>query len=122
MVNQNESTLTVRATDTQTKELSMQFFTQKVGHLMLTIISILLAGILALVTVLLTWSYPESPNPSWMKTEIRWRAAFPKSILSTSTVWNKGCLSRAKMQQSSAALPAWGYAGLLPDPEIPDRS
>lgn len=63
MVNQNQSTLTARATDTQKKGLSMQSFRRKAGHFMWTITSIVVAGILVLVAVLLAWSYPGRPKP-----------------------------------------------------------
>jgi pimeloyl-ACP methyl ester carboxylesterase len=50
-------------TDKKTQRLSIQSFTRKVGRLMLTTASILLAGILILVTVLEFWSYPGTPKP-----------------------------------------------------------
>jgi pimeloyl-ACP methyl ester carboxylesterase len=45
------------------KRLSIQTFKRKVGRMMLTVISLLLAGILLLVGVLLAWSYPGKPEP-----------------------------------------------------------
>ena len=45
------------------KTLSTQPFARKAGRIMLTIISLLLAGILILVGVLLAWSYPGKPQP-----------------------------------------------------------
>ena len=63
MINQTQATLTARARDTQRKRLSMQSFRRKAGRLMLTIISIVLAGILMLLAVLLAWSYPGKPQP-----------------------------------------------------------
>ena len=55
--------LTACVTDTQRKRLSMQSFRRKAGRLMLTVISLVLAGILMLVAVLLAWSYPGKPKP-----------------------------------------------------------
>ena len=63
MVNQKQSTLTARATDTQRKKLSIQSFTRKAGRIMLTISLTLLSVILILTGVLLTWSYPGKPPP-----------------------------------------------------------
>lgn len=63
MINQTQATLTARARDTQRKRLSMQSFRRKAGRLMLTVISLVLAGILMLVAVLLAWSYPGKPKP-----------------------------------------------------------
>jgi pimeloyl-ACP methyl ester carboxylesterase len=45
------------------KKLSFQSSARKAGRIMLTIISILLAGILVLVGILLVWSYPGKPKP-----------------------------------------------------------
>jgi pimeloyl-ACP methyl ester carboxylesterase len=45
------------------KGFSIQSFARKVGRIMLTMISILLAGILILVAVLEFWSYPGKPKP-----------------------------------------------------------
>jgi pimeloyl-ACP methyl ester carboxylesterase len=50
-------------TDNKTKWLSIQSFTRKLGHIMLTMTSILLAGILILVAALEFWSYPGTPKP-----------------------------------------------------------
>ena len=50
-------------TDNKTKRLFIQSFTRKLGRIMLTITSILLAGILILVAVLEFWSYPGTPKP-----------------------------------------------------------
>src|SRR5512134_1138046 len=49
--------------DNKTKRLSIQSFAQKVGRIMLTMTSILLAGILILAAVLQFWSYPGTPKP-----------------------------------------------------------
>ena len=45
------------------KNYTSQSFTRKLGRIMLTIASILLGGILILVTVLEFWSYPGTPKP-----------------------------------------------------------
>ncbi len=45
------------------KKLSIQSFARKAGHIMLIIVSVLLACILILVGVLLVWSYPGKPSP-----------------------------------------------------------
>ena len=50
-------------TDDKSKRLPVQSFARKAGHLMLNILSILLAGILILVALLLFWSYPGKPQP-----------------------------------------------------------
>ena len=50
-------------TDNKTKRLSIRSVTRKVARIMLTITSILLAGILILVTILEFWSYPGTPKP-----------------------------------------------------------
>jgi pimeloyl-ACP methyl ester carboxylesterase len=50
-------------TDDKTKKLSIQSFARKVGRIMLIIGSILLAGILILLGILLIWSYPGKPMP-----------------------------------------------------------
>jgi hypothetical protein len=48
--------------DNKTKRLSIKSFARKAGRIMLTITSILFAGILILVGVLLAWS-PGKPKP-----------------------------------------------------------
>jgi pimeloyl-ACP methyl ester carboxylesterase len=50
-------------TDTQIRRRSIQSFARKAGRILLIIISLLLAGILGLVGVLLAWSYPGKPEP-----------------------------------------------------------
>ena len=50
-------------TDNKTNRLSIQCFPRKVGRIMLPMTSILMAGILILVTVLKFWSYPGKPKP-----------------------------------------------------------
>jgi hypothetical protein len=79
-------------TNMKIKRLSSKPFVRKVIGIMLTIPAVLLVCALILVGVLQVYS-PGKIEPFQMKTESRWREAFRRKYLSTSTVWSRGYLS-----------------------------
>ena len=91
------------------------------NKLKLIIVSILLACLLILVGVLQLWS-PGKPTPFVDENGSPLAGSISEKSMSTSTVWNKECLSRAKMQRIQCCFTFMGVCLTLPYTKVPYRS